>query len=92
MGAKAQIYWPGVPAADVLAPASRLYGRHRLTGADSHTIASDAVRGVTYIPIPSVAGKTVGGLFTVDLPLGVKKGQEFTSSCAGSRRSRSPTW
>ena len=76
-GAKAQIYWPEVAAANVLALADRLYGTHRLTAADSHTIAFDAVKGVTYVPIPSSADKTYAGLFTVDLPLGVKKGQEF---------------
>jgi hypothetical protein len=77
-GVKAQIYWPDVSAADVLTLASRLYGTHLLSAADSHTIAIDAVRaGVTYIPIPSAAIRTIAGLFTVDLPLGVRKGQEF---------------
>ena len=77
VGAKAQIYWPDVAAADVVALADRLYGTYKLTAADSHTIAFEAVRGVTYVPIPPADSKTFAGLFTVDLPLGVKKGQEF---------------
>jgi hypothetical protein len=77
VGAKAQIYWPDVPAAEVLKLAARLYGTHRLTALDSNTIVCEAVRGVTYIPIPSAPEKTFAGLFTVDLPLGVRKGQEF---------------
>ncbi len=35
------------------------------------------MKGVTYIPIPSAAGKNFAGLFTVDVPLGVKRGQQF---------------
>jgi hypothetical protein len=77
VGSKAQIYWPEVAAADVLAMASRLYGTNLLTAADANTIAFHSVKGVTYIPIPAADGKTFAGLFTVDLPLGVKAGQEF---------------
>ena len=77
-GAKAQIYWPEAEAADVVALADRLYGSHRLTSVDPNTIGFQAVKGVTYVPIPpSGKAKTFAGLFTVDLPLGVKKGQEF---------------
>jgi hypothetical protein len=77
VGAAAQIYWPGVAASDVMALASRLYGTNLLTAVDNNTIAFSAVKGVTYIPIPSAASKTFAGLFTVDLPLGVKKGRDF---------------
>jgi len=76
-GAKAQIYWPDVESADVLALAGRLYGTHLLTAADAHTIAVEAVRGVTYIPIPAGTTRTFAGLFTVDLPLGVRRGREY---------------
>jgi hypothetical protein len=55
-GAKAQIYWRDVAAADVLALASRLYGTYLLTAADVHTLAFEAVEGVTYIPIPAAPG------------------------------------
>jgi hypothetical protein len=75
--ARAQIYWPDVPTVDVLAIAARLYGSHRLSAVDAHTIGFDAVRGVTYVPIPPASAKTLAGLFTVDLPRGVRRGQEF---------------
>ena len=77
VGSEAQIYWPEVPAADVLALATRLYGTHLLSAAGSETIAFKSVKGATYIPIPEGAGKQFAGLFTVDLPLGVRTGQEF---------------
>jgi len=76
-GAKAQIYWPEVAAADVLALASRLYGTNLLSAVDANTIAFHAVKGVTYIPIPWADRQTFAGLLTVDLPLGVKAGREF---------------
>src|SRR5450432_518872 len=76
-GSKAQIYWPEVAANDVLELASRLYGTNLLTAVDANTIALTAVKGVSYVPIPAAQGKTFAGLFTVDLPLGVKAGQEF---------------
>jgi len=79
LGATAYIYWPQVAASDVVSLASRLYTTHQLTAADSYTISCPVVKGVTYIPIPSAsaAGVTFAGLFTVDLPPGVRKGQEF---------------
>jgi hypothetical protein len=76
-GATAHIYWPQVAASEVLALATRIYGTHQLTAADNHTISCPVVAGATYIPIPSAEGQTFAGLFTVDLPLGVKKGTEF---------------
>jgi hypothetical protein len=76
-GARAQIFWPEVPAAEVLALADRLYGTHLLSAGGSDTISFKSVKGATYIPIPSGTGKQFAGLFTVDLPLGVRKGQEF---------------
>jgi hypothetical protein len=57
--------------------ASRLYGTARLSAVDTHTVAMRTVKGVTYVPIPAADGKTFAGLLTVDLPLGVKAGQEF---------------
>jgi hypothetical protein len=77
VGSKAQIYWPEVAAADVLALANRLYGTHLLTAIDANTIGFKSAKGVTYVPIPAAANKKFAGLFSVDLPLGIKKGQEF---------------
>jgi hypothetical protein len=76
-GAKAQIYWPNVQSSDVLALAGRLYGTHLLSAADPHTIAFKAVKGVTYVPIPPGTADTFAGLFTIDLPLGVRAGREY---------------
>jgi hypothetical protein len=76
-GATAHIYWPQVPATDVVSLASKIYRTHQLTATDSHTISCPVVKGVTYVPIPSASGKNLAGLFTVDLPLGVKRGQQF---------------
>jgi Listeria-Bacteroides repeat domain (List_Bact_rpt) len=76
-GSLAHIYWPGVAAADVLALAKRYYAQQLLTASDAHTIECRTLAGVTYVPIPFGAGDGLAGLFTVDLPLGVKKGQQF---------------
>jgi hypothetical protein len=83
-GTRAHIFWPDVVASDVVALSARLYGPGRLTVEDANTIAFDAVPGgATYIPIPPVPAaatttiQSFAGLFTVDLPLGVKRRQEF---------------
>ena len=74
---KAQVYWPEVAAADVLALAARLYGANRLTAVDANAIGLTSVKGAGYIPIPATAGESLAGLFTVNLPLGVKAGREY---------------
>jgi hypothetical protein len=77
-GSTAYIYWPQVLASDVINLASRLYVTHFLSAADANTIQCKTVKGATYIPVPSVAKQNFVGLFTVDLPLGVKAGEAFT--------------
>ena len=80
IGSKANIYWPGVAASDVLTLAKQLYSTHQLSAADEHTIECIVPRGKTYVPIPSGGGTSKGnfaGLFTVDLPLGVVDRQTF---------------
>jgi hypothetical protein len=47
-----------------------------LTMSDSHTLRVP-VAGITYIPIPPAAGATLPGLISVELPLGIRKGQGF---------------
>jgi hypothetical protein len=78
-GSTAHIYWPQVSAADVVSLASMLYTTHQLTATDANTVSCPVVKGVTYIPIlsASTAATNFAGLFTVDLPKGIKKGQEF---------------
>jgi hypothetical protein len=76
-GSVASIYWPDVPAQDVLNLASVVYGTHALTASDAHTVKCRTTRGVTYVPVPPASGKNFAGLFTVDLPNTVTVGQEF---------------
>lgn len=77
-GSTAHVYWPQVEAADVVSLATRVYGPNSFVASDNHTISFPvASKGVTYLPIPYADGKNFAGLLTVDLPLGVKKGQEF---------------
>ncbi len=73
----AKIYLPQVSADEIIQLASELYGPHLLSAADAHTIQCNVVRGVTYIPIPSAPNVNFDGLFKVDLPIGVVRGQEF---------------
>ena len=90
VGSVASIYWPAVAAADVLALARR-YPTQSLSASDANTIRCVTSHGVTYVPIPFGAGDSLAGLFTVDLPSGVKKGQEFNIVVRriGSRRLQS---
>ncbi len=76
-GSIASIYWPQVPAAQVLALAKSLYKVQTLTAADSHTIQVKVKGGVTYIPVPPNAGANFAGLLTLDLPPSVVTGQQF---------------
>ena len=77
VGSIASIYWPAVSSADVLALAHRFYATQSLSAADAHTIKCLTSKGVTYVPIPFGVGDSLAGLFTIDLPLTVTKGQEF---------------
>jgi hypothetical protein len=76
-GSTASIYWPQVPAADVVALATELYGRHGLTASGGHTVNCEISDGVTYIPVVRAAGDNFAGLLTVDLPAGVSTGEEY---------------
>jgi len=73
----ANIYWPQISAADILALATSLYRTHSLALVDANTIQCPLTNGITYIPIPAAVGKNFAGFFVVDLPGGVRVGQEF---------------
>ena len=77
VGSTAQIYWPGVSADEVITLAGWMYGVHPLRAADPHTIEVETVNGVTFVPIPVGTAAVYAGLFSIDLPLTVKTGQEF---------------
>jgi Listeria-Bacteroides repeat domain (List_Bact_rpt) len=76
-GSLASIYWPAVDAAEVLALAAAAPGSERLTALDAHTIRCAVTGGVTYLPVPPGTGENYAGLFTIDLPSTVVRGQEF---------------
>lgn len=76
-GSVAYIYWPQVNAGDVLTLANSLYSSHLLSVADPNTVLCLVTDGVTYVPIPPATGVNFAGLFTVDLPTSITKGQEF---------------
>ena len=73
------IYLPEILADDILAmqPFTRL-STSRLEKVDEHTIRCEGAADITYIPIP-MTGRTenITGIFTVELPSTVIKGQTF---------------
>jgi hypothetical protein len=71
----ASLYLPDVSSTDILTLANRLYPEHRLSASDAHTIKCP-VGGATFIPIPPASAR-LAGLLTVDLPLGIKKGDRY---------------
>jgi hypothetical protein len=75
-GSIASIYWPQLNADDVLHLANRFYTFNTLSKNDAHTIRA-TTGSVTYIPIPAGNGPNLAGLMTVDLPIGIRSGQEF---------------
>jgi hypothetical protein len=77
-GSMASIYWPAVDAQAVLDLATSLYGTHKLYAADPHTLTGKTTAGVAYIPIPRANPTSFAGLFTIDLPTTIRRGQEFT--------------
>lgn len=76
-GTKANIFWPGARAADVARLSMMLYGGAPLTIVDANTVQCTVDAPVSYLPIPFGAGDKLAGLFTIDLPQGIRAGQEF---------------
>jgi hypothetical protein len=75
-GTIASVYLPAVSADHILELAAQTYPTHRLIKIDPYTIQCLA-EGITYIPIAKGQTINFAGLLTVDLPLGITKGQEF---------------
>lgn len=76
-GSTANFYLPATTADEILRIAAQTYTSHRLTAVDANTISCPA-EGVTYLPIPSgVTGENLAGLLTLDLPLGIHKGERY---------------
>ena len=76
-GSTASIYWPAVTAADVIDLAKTWGGAVGLSASDAHTLTLTVEDGVSYLPIPEGAGQNFAGLFTLELPVGIRTGQEF---------------
>jgi hypothetical protein len=76
-GSTAEIYWPQVDATDVLDLAAKLYPSSSLAASGSYTITCTVDAGVTYIPIPTGSGESFAGLITLQLPTGIRAGNEF---------------
>jgi hypothetical protein len=87
----ARIHIPSWKAEDVVSLADRLYPRHEIRVVDAHTIEIPG-GGVRYVPIPRSLHRQTGVL-TVDLPLGIKKGQRFDLSVRQiTNRGRNVQW
>ena len=72
----ATIYLPAVASSGIIELANAMYGVHRLTALDPHTIRCPA-GDVTLVPIPQGQGR-YAGLLSVDLPLTVRPGAIYT--------------
>jgi hypothetical protein len=75
-GSVARIYLPTVSADEIVELAAKGYSAAKLTTIDNHTIEC-SVNQITYVPIPPGPSLNHTGLLTIDLPEGVKKGQNF---------------
>jgi hypothetical protein len=76
-GSVASLYWPAVLAADVIALAQQWGSTAPLSASDAHTLSIPVDGGVSYIPIPSGTGQNFAGLFTLEMPLAIRTGQQF---------------
>ncbi len=77
-GTLASLYWPAVLAAEVIALARQWgSGTAPFSASDAHTLTIPVDGGISYIPIPSGSGQNFAGLFTLEMPLGIRTGQEF---------------
>jgi hypothetical protein len=76
-GSTASIYWPAVAAADVIALARTWGGAAGLSSSEAYTLTLKVEGGVSYVPIPEGAGQNFAGLLTLELPPGIRTGQEF---------------
>ena len=76
-GAIASLYWPAVSAAEVIGLVREWGGTAPISASDAHTLTIPIVRGISYIPIPSGTGQNFAGLLTLEMPPGIRTGQEF---------------
>ena len=89
-GSIASIYWPGASAAEIVRLAILLYATDGFSVVDEHTVRCTVTNRTTYVPIPFGTAPNFAGLFTIDLPVGVKKGQTFEVVVRRVRTRRAP--
>jgi len=93
-GSMASIYLPAVASADIITLANSMYGNHRLSAMDGHTIQFPS-GDVTLVPVPPGQGR-YAGLLSVDLPSAGLRGRSYTiavrqlTQVSASFRSPSP--
>lgn len=75
-GSIASIYLPAVASEDIIALANSMYGNHRLSVTDGHTIQCPS-GDVTLVPVPQGQGR-YAGLLSVDLPSAAHRGRSYT--------------
>jgi hypothetical protein len=76
-GTRGQVYLPEVEAEEVIRGCITAGSTHIPVKIDAHTVELPASAGVSYLPVPEADDKNFTGLITVDLPLGIRKGQRF---------------
>ena len=76
-GAVASLYWPAVLAGEVIVLARQWGSTAPLSASDAHTLSIPVDGGISYIPIPSGVGQNFAGLFTLEMPPGIRTGQQF---------------
>ena len=90
-GSVASIFWPQASSLDVVRLSMLLYADVPWTATDEHTVQCTVDHPVTYLPIPFGTGASFAGLFTIDLPIGVKAGQQFNIVVRRVRSRQPPT-
>jgi hypothetical protein len=76
-GSTADIYWPKVDVADVVRLASKLYPSSSLMVVNANTVRCTVGHGPTFLPIPTGSGESFAGLITLQLPNGIRIGNQF---------------
>jgi hypothetical protein len=75
-GSIASIYLPALASSDIIALANSMYGNHRLSATDGHTIQCPS-GDVTLVPVPQGQGR-YAGLLSVDLPSAGRRDRSYT--------------
>ncbi len=76
-GSVASLYWPALSATELIALAQQWGSTAPLSASDAHTLSIPVDGGISYIPIPSGSGQNFAGLFTLEMPPGIRTGQQF---------------